>query len=65
MQAYSDILGVSCGTLESKDFGSPLIHTLDESLDSYVLMKSSPTLRNLLYSISAWVTLPGEAKFAT
>ncbi|KAE8357782.1 cytochrome P450 [Aspergillus caelatus] len=58
-------LGISFGTLEAKYFDSPLIHALDEGLDSYVLMKSFPTLRNLLYSISSWVTLPGEAEFAT
>ncbi|RAQ62541.1 hypothetical protein AFCA_009182 [Aspergillus flavus] len=58
-------LGKSFGTLEERDFGSPLIHALDEGLESYVLMKSFPTLRNILYSISAMVTLPGEAEFAT
>ncbi|KAJ5160941.1 uncharacterized protein N7482_007945 [Penicillium canariense] len=56
-------LGSSLGTLEAREFESPLILALDQGLDSYVLMKSFPTLRNLLYSISAIITLPGEAEF--
>jgi len=57
-------LGVSLGTLEATDFQSTLILALDEGLKSYVFLKSFPTLRKLLYSISTIVSLPGEAEFA-
>ncbi|RLL98061.1 hypothetical protein CFD26_102885 [Aspergillus turcosus] len=57
-------LGISFGTLEASDFESPLLFALDEGLDSYVLLKSFPTLRKLLYSISSIVTFPSEAEFA-
>lgn len=57
-------LGTSLGTLEAKDFESPLFSALDQGLESYALMKNFPTLRRLLYFLSTMVTLPGEAEFA-
>lgn len=57
-------LGTSLETLKAKDFESPLLLALDEGLESYALMKSFPTLRKILCSISSIITLPGEAEYA-
>ena len=54
-------LGVSTDTLDAPEFGSPLICAIDESLRTFVLLKSFPTFRKLLYSLPPQL-VGGEAE---